>query len=311
MNTYVCDSCGAKILLNEMSHVSTCLYCGNTIVVHNEKMEDMNIKKIIPFQIGKEEAIQKLVRYGIRDEVVDAKKIYVPVRFCSYNYDYLYNFEYRVENEDDNGHRSYSYYDADILLEGTVKNEFVFGTSKVSNICLEYEFRFQPRVDYNLGLIQDVSIEIVNFNNIDFLKQKEKDLKRFSSRYFLRYDISKVYSENYFLSGFDIDSYSTLLPVYVLKTNRNVLYNVPGVLSEEKNYPSFLQIYRNKICIIFVIGAIFSFYTFSNIFFSIFILILMIIFLGLVPKLPNINTKNYDHYTCKQIKFSPKRKKLK
>ena len=49
MKSYVCKSCGSNILLNDDSSFTTCLYCGNSIAVSNQAINDLNIKKIIPF----------------------------------------------------------------------------------------------------------------------------------------------------------------------------------------------------------------------------------------------------------------------
>ena len=79
---------------------------------------------------------------------------------------------------------------------------------------MDYEYRKQPVIDYNPSLVQDVSIEISDFSQIDLPKQQEKRLKDYAFRYFATWDISNVFSENYTISDSNVDSYTTLVPVY-------------------------------------------------------------------------------------------------
>lgn len=232
MKTYTCESCGAKLLVSEISHVTECLYCGNTIVIHNEEIDNLNIKKIIPFQIEKEEAMEK-ISYYTSDKPIDAKKVYVPVKFSSFQFDFLYYFRYREEERDDSG-TTVSYHNSEQLLEGEANREIIFGTSKINNIQKSYEYNNQEILDYNPSLVQDVSIEISNFDNINLQAKQKERLKEYAKNYFRRFDIVKVFSENYFITNSKIDSYTTLVPVYIVKTNTGLIYNVTGIKITKK-----------------------------------------------------------------------------
>lgn len=307
MKTYTCSACGAKMLLNDkLSHVSTCLYCGNTIVVNNEEINNLNIKQMIPFEIEKEEAIKKIKRIT-KDKIIEAKKVYVPVKFSEYHYDYLYFFEYRVEHEDDNGHVSYSYHDTEILLDGDAEREIIFGTSKVSDIRMDYEYRKHSVIPYNPSLVQDVSIEISDFSKINLPEQQEKRLKDYASRYFSKWDISEVYSENYCISESTIDSYTTLVPVYVVKTERNVVYNIPGI--KTPNPPIKIGVLPAIIVAImsFLLITFLTAYEASIVPFLFFAGIVIIVFLVLQKK----DNHTFEGFSTHATRFSPKRKRLK
>lgn len=312
MKTYTCSACGTKMLLNDqISHISTCLYCGNTIIINNEEINNLNIKQMILFNIEKEEAIQK-IKQVTKDKIVEAKKVYVPVKFSSYHYDYLYYFQYRVEHEDSEGHTSHSYHDTEILLDGDAEREIIFGTSKVSNIQKNYEYRKQPVVDYNPSLVQDVSIEISDFSKIDLPKQQEERLQEYAIRYFDKWDISNVYAKNYSITDSKIDSYTTLVPVYVIKTEKNVIYNIPGI--KTPNDPI-----KTKSTIALFFGLVIAFCSLIFImpyvrldFPLLFFLCISFIILFLSYALENNHNNNsFEGYKTHVTKFSAKRKKLK
>ena len=305
MRTYTCEACGAKLLVSEISHVTNCLYCGNTIVIHNEEIDNLNIKKMIPFQIEKEEAMKK-VSYYTSDTPVDAKKIYVPVKFASFHYDYLYYFKYEVEHTDDDGGTTYTYHDADILLDGDAEREIIFGTSKINTIYHSFEYQGAKTIDYNPTLIEDVSIELSDFSNID-LKEKQKErLKDYTRSYFRNYDIVRVYSENYFFSNTSIDSYTTLVPVYVVKTEKNLVYNIPGIKTQnpQKSINSFLG----------VLVAFLAFFSISLLLATEYALIGKLLILAAVVGVIYLSQKDnkgsFDGFKTKETQFSTRRKRL-
>lgn len=42
-------------------------------------------------------------------------------------------------------------------------------------------------------------------------------------------EIELLYSLNYYTSDLDIDDYSTLIPVYIVKATNGLIYNIPGI----------------------------------------------------------------------------------
>ena len=138
MRSYTCGTCGAELILNDNTNFTNCLYCGNSVAITSDKVIDLNIKKIIPFAIDREEAIDKFSKI-IKDRVIDAKKVYVPVRYCSYEFDFLFYYQYREEYEDSDGHTHVRYIDAETLLDGEVTDELIFGDSRINYVFLPSE----------------------------------------------------------------------------------------------------------------------------------------------------------------------------
>ena len=259
MKSYTCKMCGAKLIVNNSINFTNCLYCGNSIAIIDEELQDLNIKKIIPFTIEKEEAIESY-RKILGKEIIEAKKVYVPVRLCNFDFDYLLYYEYRVEHSDSDGGSSYSYYDAETLIDGFVNNEFVFGNSKVDNVLLVDEIRKQARLDYDPVLLKDVSIECSNFDDSNLIKRKlEQDVRKFGRSKILR-DISAVYSENYFIYGINYEPFTTLIPVYIVKTTNGEIYNYPGVNPDRALKISNSSKIRRYISIPLIIQFIIYFY---------------------------------------------------
>ena len=63
VDVYECQSCGAKILTDENTTATFCVYCGNTAIIKNRLTGALRPTKIIPFKNTKEEAIKTFVNY--------------------------------------------------------------------------------------------------------------------------------------------------------------------------------------------------------------------------------------------------------
>lgn len=63
VDVYECQSCGAKILTDENTTATFCVYCGNTAIIKNRLTGTLRPTKIIPFKNTKEEAIKTFVNY--------------------------------------------------------------------------------------------------------------------------------------------------------------------------------------------------------------------------------------------------------
>ncbi len=229
MKSYVCKSCGAELLLNNEATFTTCLYCGNNIAFTDKAVSELNIKKIIPFSISKEDAIKNFKKI-LNKDIIEVKKVYVPVRFCNYDFDYLIYYEYVVSDSDDKDH----YYDTERLIDGSVKNEFIFSESKINNVLYLESFNDMEKVNFDPVLLNDVSIEYAPFSEVEKIKTKlNKDVLAYCIKK-IKDRITQIYSLNYFTYNIDIDSFSTLLPVYIVKTSNGMIYNLPGVPIKKK-----------------------------------------------------------------------------
>ena len=250
MNTYFCESCGAKIITQNNASFATCMYCGNTIAFIKDNLIELNIKKIIPFTINKEEVIEKFSKIMAK-KVVEAHKIYLPVRFCNIKFQYLYSFEYRYRNNND----SYSHANMTTMLDGKASKEIIFGNSHIHNIYMLDELRKQRPIPYQPELVKDVSIEYCEFDEKKSMKELEEKVQNYSRKRHSTYDITNVYSENYSISDVNLDPYITLIPVYVIQTEDHILYNISGV-SMDKQYQ--MHLWKKSIITIMIIASIIS-----------------------------------------------------
>lgn len=232
MKSYKCEKCGAELLVNDNTIFTECLYCGNNIAVIPNNYDDMNIKRIIPFSIEKDEA-KELFSKITNTEVLSANKIYVPVRFCSYGFDYLINFEYRVEKVGRNGDPKYEYYDTEELLDGDVNKEIIFGNSKINDIYFDSDISNTKcdSIEFDFAHLDNVSIEMSNFDENINIKEKLANKVLLLAIYAIKskYVITQVYNENYFIKNISLDNYATLVPVYIIKCSDGFTYNVPGI----------------------------------------------------------------------------------
>ena len=60
MKSYNCPSCGAELICDETTAATSCPYCGNPTVVPGQFSGVLKPDYVIPFKVGKKEAIEKL-----------------------------------------------------------------------------------------------------------------------------------------------------------------------------------------------------------------------------------------------------------
>lgn len=96
-NEYACASCGAKILVNDTEASTFCIYCGSSNVVFERVNSEKAPKRIVPFEVTREVAAQKVREIANRSKWVpnSIKKlkdsqmtpIYVPYYVTKVEYD--------------------------------------------------------------------------------------------------------------------------------------------------------------------------------------------------------------------------------
>ena len=79
MQAYSCPSCGAELICEKTTVATSCPYCGNPTVVPGKFSGNLKPDFIIPFKIGKEEAIKTLKNHY-------KGKIFLPKRFTEENH---------------------------------------------------------------------------------------------------------------------------------------------------------------------------------------------------------------------------------
>ncbi len=62
-DVYECPNCGAKIITDENTTATFCVYCGSTSIIKNRLTEEFSPVSIIPFKTTKEQAIQAFKKF--------------------------------------------------------------------------------------------------------------------------------------------------------------------------------------------------------------------------------------------------------
>ncbi|MCQ2518084.1 MAG: hypothetical protein MJ119_04915 [Lachnospiraceae bacterium] len=88
MKIFLCSSCGAEIMTNDVEVAKFCSYCGQSTIMFDRVSKERKPDKIIPFSISKEEALRnakerfargKFLKTGIENVQVDSVYgIYMP-----------------------------------------------------------------------------------------------------------------------------------------------------------------------------------------------------------------------------------------
>lgn len=316
MNTYVCGACGAKIIVNSDQHFTECLYCGNTINISDEKIYDLNIRKMIPFSIDKQDAVIKIQKI-IKKNIIEAKKVYVPVIFANYHYTYLLYFEYEETYTDEDGDTHKAYYDTEKLFEGDSYREAIFGSSKVRDVKLASEYSKMPTIDFDPAQLEDVSIEYSSFDDEEQLVEnaEKRIINHLYNQIKFHYHITNIYTQNVFLSDFNTEKFTTLVPVYVMTTEDGELYNIPGIQLENM-YKRIKKSRKNTtisliVTILLLILMIFNNHNSEIIvaFFLALVFLIVFIILEVNIKTDALNDK-HDNYSQEEYNFKPSEKRV-
>lgn len=89
MRAYNCPSCGAELICDETTAASSCPYCGNPTVVPGQFRDDRKPEYVIPFRVGKEQAVEALRQhykgkpllpkaFAAENHLQEVKGVYVP-----------------------------------------------------------------------------------------------------------------------------------------------------------------------------------------------------------------------------------------
>ena len=63
MRAYNCSSCGAQLMVDQVTAVTSCPYCGNNAVLPGQLSDVLKPDYVIPFKLGKEDAVAALKKY--------------------------------------------------------------------------------------------------------------------------------------------------------------------------------------------------------------------------------------------------------
>ena len=63
LRAYNCSSCGAQLMVDQVTAVTSCPYCGNNAVLPGQLSDVLKPDLVIPFKLGKEDAVKALDEY--------------------------------------------------------------------------------------------------------------------------------------------------------------------------------------------------------------------------------------------------------
>lgn len=63
MRAYNCSSCGAQLMVDQVTAVTSCPYCGNNAVLPGQLSDVLKPDYVIPFKLGKDDAVKALKKY--------------------------------------------------------------------------------------------------------------------------------------------------------------------------------------------------------------------------------------------------------
>ena len=89
LKLYNCPSCGAELVCDETTAATACPYCGNPAIVPGQLSDMLKPDYVIPFKLGKEEAVATLKKYyngkkllpkafSDKNHIQEIKGVYVP-----------------------------------------------------------------------------------------------------------------------------------------------------------------------------------------------------------------------------------------
>ncbi len=266
MKTYKCSNCGAEVIFNE-GNFSTCIYCGNVITIVQKEYTDLNIKKIIMFNVDEEGALQELDRMYShkRDEVKSIDKYYIPVRFMDFNFDYYCDYDYIVKEETENN-REIIERRAD-LVHGSIDKEAVIQSTKFNKIIGFHDLRDTQRLDFDPVYLKDISCDFNMRNNIDFYQIADDLVHSFGTTHYYGYKIKQKYNSTYNVNNIKVEDFTTLQPVYFIKLKYGATYAISGCINSKKMSKEEEDGLRWIYFLFFALGAagfVTSFYIFSR-----------------------------------------------
>lgn len=89
VDEYTCSSCGAKIVTNENTTATFCVYCGNTSIIKNRLTGMLKPKYVIPFKTTKAQAESAFLKFkkgkmfapklfGQKEQIEKVTGVYIP-----------------------------------------------------------------------------------------------------------------------------------------------------------------------------------------------------------------------------------------
>lgn len=127
MHAYSCPSCGAEVMADGETVADFCYYCHNPVVLSDQLSGIFRPDKIIPFKFGKQQAIEKFLKYAKSHRFVPRDY------FCAEQVDKITGVYYPFWVTDADS-------SAEICVEGTQLRTWVVGNIKYTETTrLEFD----------------------------------------------------------------------------------------------------------------------------------------------------------------------------
>lgn len=242
---YKCPSCGAQLITDSNTSISSCVYCKNNIMSKNELQEDSNIDCIIKFKTTKEDAIkafEKLCKgkwlipsnFNIKKNIKNITGIYIPFFICDMDSTGIIESDCeKVSNWKSSGYK-YTKIDKYKVIRGgniSFKNIPVYGSKKIENNVINsiqpYDYNEMKKIDYSYvsGFLKEkhefneeqTINEATNIVKNLFIDEMKKDIKGYNK---------KIIKENS-INLYNTKSSYVLLPLWFLNIKyRNKIYTL-------------------------------------------------------------------------------------
>ncbi len=88
-DVYECPNCGAKIITDENTTATFCVYCGSTSIIKNKLVDEFRPNRIVPFKNTKEQAIEAFKKFkkgkifapkdfSVKENIEKITGVYIP-----------------------------------------------------------------------------------------------------------------------------------------------------------------------------------------------------------------------------------------
>lgn len=242
-NYYICNSCGATILVSKKNQLTKCTYCGSQMVIVNKEIEKFNITKIIPFDITEKEILN---RQSINQKIIAVNKIYIPFYIGNFDYNGIARYECRKVTKD-----SCRIYDYEATISDEVRNA-LFTSSKYTINSIEgiSNIDYSKAVDFDPTWLDEHTVEI--YDVFDF----EKTAKQYANEKIKNnivncdYNFYQLKNESSVISNLQVKTEGILIPVFEIVTQSNKKKLIVGssqIKSNEKFFNNLLYTFFSML----------------------------------------------------------------
>ncbi len=236
---YNCSSCGAQLMVDKNTAVTSCPYCGNTAVVPGQLSDLLKPDYVIPFSTTKEEAVEALKEYynnkkflpssfSSSNHIEEIQGVYVPFWLYSGTAKSEATFDARTIqawSDSENNYIKTDFYDAHRTGEMSFERVPVDGSSKMPDAHMDAiePFDYNELKDFSIGYLPGYLTERYDLDVDECVPRAEKRID--TTCVSTLQDTVTGYDEVHIKSSStnaDLDSISyALLPVWMLHTRYN------------------------------------------------------------------------------------------